>query len=197
MKRILESVMIFVAICVAGVSGFDSKMARDQLVQLSAENERLRLFNTRRERRLKWMAKPKGLNTEAVAKAWHILGIPPSAVAALIYTENGPQDLETGSIDKTDFFAANLPIECWSTLDGSRTLNRMLWEWMLESQEGRKALPHFLVSAAGPYTAGRSDHEKRLWANHWLQWERIFKAKLLQGPQKGESLVVAIKTPTD
>ena len=43
------------------------------LQQQAQENERLRMWNARRERRLHWMNEPKNINAEAVATASHVM----------------------------------------------------------------------------------------------------------------------------
>lgn len=158
--------------------------------RLIAENERLRSFNTRRSRRLKWMLKPEKINLEAVTVSNHLLGIPPSVIGALIYCENGPQDLETGSIDKTDYFAMHFPIQQWSVLDGSRTLNRMLWEWLLA--QDKETQNRFWRSASKPYTA-LSVKEQKTWANNMEVAEKRFRAEISAEIEK--PLVSKLRTP--
>jgi hypothetical protein len=165
--------------------------AMDENKRLLVENEKLRSFNVRRERRLKWMMKPKSIDADSVSQATHILGTPPSIIAALLYCENGPENLETGSIDKTDYFALNFPIARWSTLDGTRTLNRMLWEWFLAQDEPTQK--SFYMSAAKPYTA-LSKAEQKSWAANMRAAELRFRKQITQEVDK--PLVSKLRTPT-
>ncbi len=127
------------------------KFYSDKTEQLSAENERLRLFDARRQRRLvKPPATPRDLS---IAKAEHIFGTPYAVIRAVWRQENGPPDIETGSIGKTDYIAQTFPIQEWAAMECSRTLNRMAWEWFLNTPEGREALGRMLFKSAGPYTA--------------------------------------------
>ena len=134
---------------------------------------------------------------EAVATASHIEGLPPSLVAALLYTENGPEDLETGSIDKTDYFAKDFPIEKWSALDGARTLNRMAWEWFFTTDDGRDAARSFFLYAAKPYT-NLSLPEQRDWAYRIQRSEKKFRKDIAQGREyEPEAYVMRTPTPTN
>jgi hypothetical protein len=160
------------------------------------ENERLRMFNVRRERRLHWMKEPEKINTEAVEVASHVEGTPPSLVAALLYTENGPPDLETGSIDKTDYFAKEFPLSQWSALDGARTLNRMAWEYLLQDPKGRQALKGLLAYAAKPYT-NLSPAEQKDWARNMQVAETRFRKMISEGkPYVPEAVLMRTPTPT-
>lgn len=160
------------------------------------ENERLRMFNVRRERRLHWMKEPEKINTEAVEVASHVEGTPPSLVAALLYTENGPPDLETGSIDKTDYFAKEFPLSQLSALDGARTLNRMAWEYLLQDPKGRQALKGLLAYAAKPYT-NLSPAEQKDWARNMQVAETRFRKMISEGkPYVPEAVLMRTPTPT-
>lgn len=117
---------------------------------VSAENERLRMFNARRDRRLN--RPPASPRMDSIAQAHHVLGTAESIVAGVWYSENGPPDIETGSLGKTDAFVG-YPIEDWAALEAGRTMNRLAWEWLTRTPEGRRALPYLLKHAAGPYTA--------------------------------------------
>lgn len=187
------AVALLALICHVSIVYASKRCGLEEIQRLSAENERLRAFNARRERRLKWMREPEKINLQAVQTASHVLGTPPSVVAALLYSENGPQDLETGSIDKTDIFAKVFPIQYWSTLDGVRTLNRLAWTWFLETESGREALPRMLKYAAKPYTA-LSDAEQRVWMKNMVENEKRMKEKL--ETEKDKPTVYAMRTPT-
>ena len=158
------------------------------------ENERLRMFNVRRERRLHWMTQPQSINLESVETASHVEGTPPSLVAALLYTENGPPDLETGSIDKTDYFAKDFPLTQWSALDGARTLNRMAWEYLLTTPDGQKALKGLLSYAAKPYT-NLSEPEQKDWAARMKIAEKKFREDIKEGREYHPTAYV-MRTPT-
>jgi hypothetical protein len=140
------------------------------------------------------MKEPERIDMDAVATASHVEGTPPSLVAALIYTENGPQDLETGSIDKTDWFAKDFPIEKWSALDGARTLNRMAWEYLLETTDGQRALHGLLLYAAKPYT-NLSDQEQKDWAMRMRVAEKRFRKNIAAGIEYRPAAYV-MRTPT-
>jgi hypothetical protein len=158
--------------------------------RLITENERLRSFNARRTRRFKWMLKPEKINAESVTISHHLLGIPPSVIAALLYCENGPQDIESGSIDKTDYFAMHFPISQWSALDGSRTLNRMLWEWVLA--QDKETQDRFWRYASKPYTA-LSKPEQKHWADNMRVAEKRFRAEISAEIEK--PVVSKLRTP--
>lgn len=163
-----------------------------QVEKLIIENERLRSFNVRRERRLKWMTEPKEINLENVALAFNILGTKPSVTAALLYCENGPEWVETGSVDKSLYFAKNFPINQWSALEGSRTLNRMLWEWLLQDEKRSKS---FFSYAAKPYTSLSLDEQKS-WANNMIVAEKRFRNEIKDINKSEESLIISMRTPT-
>ncbi len=162
----------------------------DRDIKFATENERLRSFNTRMMRRLKWINMPEKIDPEAVALAEHIEGTPASMVAALIFCENGPEDIETGSIDKTDYWAKNLPIKYWSKLDGARTLNRMLWNWIQAHPDQFKL---FLFDAARPYT-NMSKPLQMTWASNMFASNERFKKDI--STDRSEIKVVANFTPT-
>lgn len=130
---------------------------------LAAENQNLRLFNARRQRRLvKPPATPRDLS---IAKMEHIFGTPYPVIRAVWRQENGPPDIETGSIGKTDYVALNFPVQDWAAAEAARTLNRMAWEWFLTTPEGKEALGHMLLKTAGPYTA-LGKQEQKDWAKN-------------------------------
>lgn len=169
----------------------------DQTQALTTALERERSFNVRRERRLKWMQAPKKVNLEAVATATHLLGIRPSVAAALLYCENGPEFLESGAIDKTDFFALHVPIEKRSAVEGARTLSRMAWEWFITTPEGRRALDKMLIFAGTPYThLGRP--EQMAWAvNMSVAIERFeSEIKVNGSPEAKQPVAYVMRTPT-
>lgn len=117
---------------------------------MAAENERLRLFNAREVRRYK---RPDAVvNYQACAEARHLLGTPPSLIAAIYRQENGPPDIETGVLGKTDWVAANYPIEDWAALETARTMNIYAWSWLTKTDEGRVALKKILKHASKSYT---------------------------------------------
>jgi hypothetical protein len=159
---------------------------------LVVENERIRSFNVRRERRLKWMQAPQKIDIKNISLPYHVLGIKPSVIAALLKCENGPEYLESGSIDKSDFFALYFPLERWSALEGSRTLNRMLWEWVTLDKNREHA---FYLYAAKPYTA-LSVAEQNSWANNMLKAEQDFRKQIVMDTSKEEPIVVAMRTIT-
>jgi len=191
---VLAAIMIFSLII---LYKHDIK-SQDEKYQLVVENERLRSFNVRRERRLKWMNEPKSINLNHVSQAFHILGTKPSVVAALLYSENGPEYFESGSLDRTSYFAQNFPIEQWSSLEGSRTLNRMAWNWILEDSKRSHA---FFLYASKPYTA-LSVAEQKSWANNMVAAEKRFRTEIADfkgntvGNMVENTLVMAIRTPT-
>lgn len=176
--RTYKAIVGALALVLAGTLVFSVKTiyehdmkSKDEKTQLVIENERLRSFNVRRERRLKWMSEPKAINLTNVALAFNVLGTKPSVVAALLYTENAPEFVESGSLDKSDYFARNFPIEQWSVLEGSRTLNRMAWNWILDDPKRAHA---FFLYASKPYT-GLSVSEQKQWANNMLVSEKRFR----------------------
>lgn len=166
--------------------------SQEEKFQLVVENERLRSFNVRRERRLKWMQQPKAIKLEDIALSFNILGTTPSVTAALLYCENGPEFITTGALDKSLYFAQNFPIDKWSTLEGSRTLNRMAWSWILDDPKRSNA---FFLYAAKPYT-GLSTNEQKTWANNMYLAERRFRTEIVDAGGDTESpLVMTIRTP--
>jgi hypothetical protein len=118
---------------------------------LREENERLRLFNARRERRIH--KPPPVINWESCTKAGFTLGADPYVIAAIWRQENGPPDIETGSLGKTDFFAKNLPVKDWPAFEAGRTINRMAWEWFAKTPEGKEALKRMLKYSGEEYAA--------------------------------------------
>lgn len=133
----------------------------DEVSKLSAENERLRLFNARRERRL---IKPPATPREAsISQASHILGTPPQVIRAIWQQENGPPDIESGSIGKTDHFAKYFPMQDWAALEAARTINRLSFIWFTTTPEGKQAYRKMLNFAAPTYAAV-SPWENARWA---------------------------------
>ncbi len=139
------------------------------------------------------MKEPKEINVKAVQDAHEILGIRPSLIAALVYCENGPENLETGSIDKTEYYATHFPIEEWSYLDGSRTLSRMAWEWFFTTKEGQKACKQFLTFAATPYTH-TSPEDQAWWVKNMIVAEKRFTTEI--GVELYKPIVQMMRTPT-
>lgn len=137
---------------------------------LAAENENLRMFNSRRQRRL--IKPPATPRDQSIAKAEHIFGTPYPVIKAVWRQENGPPDIETGSIGKTDYIAMTFPVSDWAAAECARTLNRMAWEWFLTTPEGRDALGHMLLKSAGPYTAMDKERQK--------DWARNVKGFILE-----------------
>lgn len=137
---------------------------------LSAENQNLRLFNARRQRRL--IKPPATPRDQSISKMEHIFGTPAPVVRGVWRQENGPPDIETGSIGKTDFIAVSFPVQDWAAAECARTLNRMAWEWFLTTPEGKEALGHMLLKASAPYTA--------LGAKEQKDWARNVKAFILE-----------------
>ena len=79
MKR-LEMALSLAVVCLAchfSIQEASHMAAVDENKRLIVENEKLRSFNVRRERRLKWMMKPKNIDADSVSQASHILGPPP------------------------------------------------------------------------------------------------------------------------
>ncbi len=165
---------------------------REEIKRLTEENVNWRMWNTRRVRRQKWMQKPESIDMEAVSLANHILGVPPSLIAALIYTENGPKFLETGSIDKTDWFAKSFALKDLSTLDGTRTLNRLVWDWLLNAPPDVQQ--SFFMSAAKPYTA-LSLKEQQTWARNMRITEKRFRAEIKLEADKPVLQPLRTRTP--
>lgn len=158
-----------ISLLVGASIGYQSNRAiLNKLEEVSGENERLRLFNARQKRRLdmplymsdKKFAEP---DKEAVAIASHILGCPESVIAAVWKQENGPPDIETGSLGKTDFFVKNFPLKDWPALEAGRTMNLWCWDWFLTTDGGRQAMKVMLAHIAKPYT-GLDLKEQKDWA---------------------------------
>ena len=145
---------------------------------LSTENQNLRTFNARRDRRLN--RPPASPRWESIEQASHILGTAPSVIAGVWYAENGPPDIETGSLGKTDAFVG-YPIQDWAALEAGRTMNRLSWEWFTQTPEGRRALPFMLKSAAGPYTA-MGEYSQRQWVQRILKEVDSWKHGKKLGP---------------
>ena len=140
---------------------------------LEAENVRLRLFNAREVRRY---SHPQGkVNERAVALATHLQGIPSSVVGAVYMTENGPPDIETGVLGKTEAIAKHFPFDTWPALEAGRTLNHYAWSWLLNTPEGRVALSKVLAYTAKPYT-NESAKDQKQWVKSMLYYEKQIKA---------------------
>lgn len=138
-----------------------------RLAEQSAENERLRLFNAREVRRYKH---PNAIvDAEACAVASHILGTPPSVIAAIWEQENGPPDIETGVLGKTDHFSKHFPIKQWPALEAARTMNIYVYRWLLETKEGNIAWKKILKRTAVPYT---KDTKAEEWSSNVYLLER-------------------------
>lgn len=124
--------------------------ADERVERLAAENERLRLFNAREVRRFK---RPDAVvNYDACAEARHIMGTPASLIAAVYRQENGPPDIETGVLGKTDWIAKHYPIEDWAALETARSLNIYAWSYLTKTEEGRHTLKKILKYASKSYT---------------------------------------------
>jgi len=194
-EKILNIILllcIFIPVCLLTIKIYNYVGNDKKIEELTIENERLRSFNVRRERRLKWMTEPKAINLESVSLGYHLLGIKPEVLASLLYCENGPEFVETGSIDKTDYFAQHFPLDKWSALDGSRTLNRYLWDWLLEDKKRAK---DFFIYAAKPYT-NLSEKEQKSWANNMIAAEERFRKDIRFSGKSDKSIVMAMRTPT-
>lgn len=168
--------LIFIVV-IAALVGSTSKFAIKRIETLSAENERLRLFNAREVRRYKNPGAK--VRWKAVDKATHIVGTPGSLVGAVWMQENGPPDIETGVLGKTDEFSRNHPIEDWPALETARTLNVWAWDWLLNTHEGRKALKPLLAHVAKPYTA-MDEKEQRVWVARVMKFQTEFSKEGLK-----------------
>ena len=194
--QIIQAVIFAIIIglfCHFSIRWSSSQAAYSEIKELSRKLERERAFNVRRARRLHYMAEPRTINIDGVANAYHLMGIAPSAISALLIIENGPMDNETGSIDKTDFFVNNFPMEQRSALEGGRTLTRQLWTWITRTPTGRRAFREFLRSAAGPYTAMGSEQQEQ-WVNNMLTTELKYQKEIEVGPEG--FLTIPMPTPT-
>lgn len=150
-----------------------SRIQNAELIKLAAENERLRLFNAREVRRYK---KPAAkVNYSACADARHIMGTPASVIAAVTRQENGPPDIETGVLGKTDWIAKNYPIQSWASMETGRTLNIYAWDWLLHTEEGRLAFKKILKRASKSYTG---DTLPEAWARNVATFQQEEAAKL-------------------
>lgn len=164
-------------------------------LQTTAECEKERAFNVRRDRRLNYIQVPKQINMEAVSLAIEILGTRPSVTAALLYCENGPEFLESGSIDKTPFFSKYVPIKNRSALEGARCLNRMAWEWFVTTPEGKRAFDDFLFYAAKPYTH-LGGPEQNAWAINMATAIERFEGEIKVSGESAHPVAVIMRTPT-
>lgn len=150
-----------------------SRIQSEKISKLSAENERLRLFNAREVRRYK---KPSAkVNYEACAEARHVMGAPASVIAAVTRQENGPPDIETGVLGKTDWIAKNYPIQYWASMETGRMLNIYAWEWLLKTDEGRIAFKKILKRASKSYTGNTLPDA---WAKNVAKFQMEEAAKL-------------------
>lgn len=139
--------LLVVLLTIAGF-GYITHKSLEKVEALSAENQRLRLFNAREVRRFKRPdAVPRG-----TIEAQHVLGTPAVVIAAVWRQENGPPDVETGVLGKTDWISKNFPVDQWAALETGRTMNIYAWRWMMETEEGHKAYKKILKFAAKPYT---------------------------------------------
>ena len=143
----------------------------DKIAKLAAENQRLRAFRAREARRYD---KPEAtVNKEAVAQAGHILGTPPSVLAAIWTYENGPPDIETGVLGRTDYFAKHLPLDYWPAFEAGRTINIYVYKY-LQSPEGDKAWKEILNRAAKSYTGNT---RPKTWADGVYRIEKNLRDK--------------------
>lgn len=85
----------------------------------------------------------------------------------------------------------HFPVSSWSSLDGSRTLNRMLWDWLLKAPEDVQR--SFFMSAAKPYTA-LSKREQKQWADNIRIAEKRFRTEITIEAEK--PLISKLRTPT-
>lgn len=144
------------------------KVTTSELGRLQAENQQLRLFNAREVRRQKRpLAK---VRWEAVEGAEHLMGVPGSLVAAVWQHENGPPDIETGVLGKTDAISRHLPVKDWPAYETARTLNVWAWEWLLTTPEGKQALKPMMQYVGRPYTA-MGEAEGKRWAARVLKFQ--------------------------
>ncbi len=142
---------------------------RDSVIEIG----RLRIFNARRDKRLhRPPASPRLMSAD---KAAHILGTPAPVVLGVWFAENGPPDIETGSIGKTDWIALGFPMEDWAALEAARSMNRFCWQWF-QTADGKRALPLMLKYAAGPYTALGEEDQR--------QWVKTVSREILKEPTK-------------
>ena len=174
MKDIISGILISLFIGFSIGLGVDSNRSSKERETLTAENERLRLFNAREVRRMSHP--PPKVNKQAVELATHLQGIPSSVVAALYYAENGPPDIETGILGKTELIAKNYPLEYWPALEAGRTLNHYAWSWFLNTPEGKQNLQKMLFYAGKPYTAGNPKNVTT-WANTIIAREKEISSR--------------------
>lgn len=157
----MKNLIYALAITLAAFSSSIGYGLLERTEALSAENERLRLFHAREVRRQK--KPPAEPRWAAIAKASHITGADADVIAAIWRHENGPPDIETGVLGRTDYFAKNFPIAEWPALETGRTINVWAWRWFTETPEGKAALKKMLVYASAPYTAKTNEKE---WAKN-------------------------------
>lgn len=148
--------------------GMGGNAASQRVETLAAENQQLRLFNARETRR--YRHPDAKVRWEAVSKASHVFGTPPQIIGAVWMQENGPPDVETGVLGKTDFIAKNFPVSDWPALETARTLNYWTWKWLTETEEGKQALKKALLYTSKPYT-NTNPEENKVWTKNVLIYE--------------------------
>jgi hypothetical protein len=137
-----------------------------KIADQAAEIQRLRTFRAREARRYEHPSAK--VNKEAVAQAGHLLGTPPHVIAAIWTYENGPPDIETGVLGRTDYFAKHLPMDYWPAFEAGRTINIYTWKY-LQSPEGDKAWRAILERAAKAYTGNT---RPKTWADSVYKIEK-------------------------
>lgn len=168
----------------------ENKSPSETIAELSTKLERERSFNARRARRLHYTMRPESINLESVALANHLTGIKPSAAASILYTENGPEFIESGSLDKTDFFT-QFPIERRSAVEGSKTLNRMAWNYLTNHPAQLRAM---LKESAYRYT-NMGPNQQAAWVENFLVAESKFSVNI-SWANKGETEPITLTRPT-
>ncbi len=152
---------IFIAMSCEREKTIDKLIASKAISDAKLEHERI--FNARRLRRLTSSERPSSVDLDAVALCFHILGTPNSISASILFIENGPIDTESGSLDKTDFFTQFEGVQR-SALEGSRTINRMAWNWLIQNpKEMRKMLTEHSYS----YTY-MNPAQQRQWVENFM-----------------------------
>jgi hypothetical protein len=164
----LKAILAVLLVCLTLLTGSLVKDMQENLTELSAENERLRLFNAREVRRYK---KPAAA-PRSVYTAEHVFGTPAQVIAAIWKQENGPPDLETGVLGKTAFISQNAPIEDWASMEAARTMNVYAWGWMMNTKEGQHAYKQVLKYMAKKYTG---DTLPDVWAKNVYQFTQEAK----------------------
>lgn len=170
MGELLKYFLAVMLVALGALNVWNTESLKKTVVDLAAENERLRLFHAREVRRFKRPdAVPRGTEN-----AQHILGTPANLIAGVWRQENGPPDIETGVLGRTDYFAKNSPISDWAALETARTLNIYAWKW-LQTPEGKPALKHILAFASGPYIdKGKlGDKAAKDWARNVYDFSQV------------------------